>query len=55
MRCSDLLLDWLDEELRDLWGPELVPGEGGLTSWYNEEAKGMGKVVDWQSVCRKGQ
>jgi len=28
--ASYLRLDWLDKELRHLWGPHLVPGQSGL-------------------------
>ena len=46
MRCSNLLLDGLHEELRDLRRPQLVPRKSGFTSWGNKQANRMRKVVD---------
>ena len=46
MRASDLLLNRFDEELRHLWGAQLIPRESGFASWHDEEAKGMREIVD---------
>ena len=51
---QDLLLDGLDEELRDLRGAQLVPGEGGLASLDDDYAYAVGGVVDGDAVWRGG-
>ena len=48
---EDLLLDRLDEELRDLRGAQLVPGEGGLASLDDYYSYGVGGVVYRNAVC----
>lgn len=55
MGGTDLLLDWLDEELRYLGRPELVPRKCSLASWHDEEANGMREIIDRQSVCTESQ
>jgi hypothetical protein len=52
MRGQDLLVYGLDEELGDLGGPELVPGERGLASREDEEANRVGEAIDGESVYR---
>lgn len=48
---EDALLDGLDQKLRDLRGSQLVPGEGGLALLEDDDADGMGRVVDGETVC----
>lgn len=50
MRAADLLLYGLDEELRDLWGPQLLPREGRLATLHDEEADGVGDSVDGKGI-----
>jgi hypothetical protein len=47
---EDLLLDGLDEELRDLRGAQLVPGERCLAPLDDEDANGVRRVVDGDAI-----
>ena len=47
---TDLLLDRLEQKLRDLWRPQLVPGQGCLAARNNEQPNYMCEVVDGESV-----
>lgn len=54
MGRKDRLLDGLDQELGNLRGTQLVPGEGGLASLDHEDTYAVGGVVDGDAVCGSG-
>jgi hypothetical protein len=50
MGGSDLLLHGLDKELGDLGGSQLVPCQGRLGSWEDDESDRVREVVDRKGV-----
>ena len=50
MRCSNLLLHRFDEELGNLRGSELVPGEGGFCSREDDQSNSMRQIVNRQGI-----
>jgi hypothetical protein len=47
---AELLLDGLDQELRNLWRAQLVPRERGFASLNEYYADGVGGVVDGYAI-----
>jgi hypothetical protein len=47
---TDLLLDGLDEELRDLGGAQLVPRQRGFASLDEQYADCVGCAVDGYAI-----
>lgn len=54
VRCADLLLYWLDQELRNLGRPQLIPRQSGFASLDDELTDGVGEAVDGEGVCGGG-